>query len=389
MMRLTLNRLYLWFLTSIAVVGFLPFLAFPEISNHHPGANERKTATPTHRIQGSTVARQKSCALCFFGLPRSFELLVLPSIIQNILIPNKQNRCDLYFHYYRVQAEKKGRSGYGGLINREDIDMLYAAVKQVYIGESGDIPHVSITSDTDEDFLRKRGAQLKKYRKTKGTDGKYLYYPWMAKSFKYPTSIDNIVKQWHSINSAWNEMEKNALTFNKDYKRVAMLRNDVVYITPFDIYNASKTKREENDEYVGIPSWARYPINDRMIYGSYRGVKIWSTERFERLESHVVTYEPGYGMHSERFLNHSIFPAIRDLGIKVIENPDICFFRARADGSAWINDCSTINGAARGFRRKDTQILVENLIGRKCRKTKFNRKTIQLHCNSVNNTDSI
>ena len=158
----------------------------------------------------------------------------------------------------------------------------------------------------------------------------------MAKTYIYPTSIENIVKQWHSIESAWNDMEKHSVLLKKNYTQVAMLRNDVFYATPFDIYNTSRNKRRLNNkkaldghsndyEYVGVPNWARFPINDRMIYGSYRGVKIWSTERFQRLESHVRTYEPGYGMHSERFLNHSIFPAIRSLGIRVIENPDSKF----------------------------------------------------------------
>ena len=76
-----------------------------------------------------------------------------------------------------------------------------------------------------------------------------------------------------------------------------------------------------------------------MIYGPKKAVKIWAKERFMRLEEHVVSYEPGYGMHSERFLNHSIFPAIRRLGVPVYANPDICFFRARADSSTWITDC--------------------------------------------------
>jgi hypothetical protein len=379
-MRLsTLNRMLIWFITSALFVVFLPFLIIPEIAIHHDGL-----VAPAKADAGFN--RETSCALCFFGLPRSFALLVLPSIIRNILIPNKENRCDIYFHHYNVKEEKGDqRSGRGGQINARDVERLHDAVKQVY-GNQTNHPHVSITSDTDEEFWSKRGKLIEKYRKKKGSDGNYLYYPWMAHSYSYPRSVDNIVKQWHSIESVWKDMENNSLAFQKDYTTVSVMRNDVVYVTPFNVYNTSKNKRDVSLEYVGVPRWARFPINDRMVYGSYRGVKIWSTERFERLESHVVSYEPGYGMHSERFLNHSIFPAIRELGIEVIENPDLCFFRARADGSAWINDCATRNGAARGFRRFDTQAMVEDIVGRPCQKSQFTRKIAQVHCNILNET---
>lgn len=380
MRRSTLNRILLWFISSALFVVFLPFLLLPEIPVHHNGIG----ATPARTKIASK--REVSCALCFFGLPRSFNLLVLPSIIRNILIPNKENRCDIYLHHYDVTEEKGDRrSGRGGQINARDVDLLYDAVNQVY-GNQTNHPHVSITSDTDEEFWSKRGKSIEKYRKTKGADGKYLYYPWMAHSYSYPRSIENIVKQWHSIDSVWNHMEENALALKKDYSSIAMMRNDVVFVTPFNVYNTSRNVKDVSLDYVGVPSWARFPINDRMVYGSYKGVKIWSTERFERLENHVVTYEPGYGMHSERFLDHAIFPAIQELGIKVIENPDICFFRARADGSAWTSDCVTRNGSARNFRKINTQSMVEDIVGRPCVQSKFSRKITQVHCNLNNET---
>ena len=109
-----------------------------------------------------------------------------------------------------------------------------------------------------------------------------------------------------------------------------------------------------------------------MIAGPYDAVKIWATERFQRVESHVRNYPiPGWGMHSERFLNFSVFPAMinntsndstmqnpinknrrkkkqsssssssssSSLGYTLDQNPNICFLRARADGSVWIEDC--------------------------------------------------
>jgi hypothetical protein len=324
------------------------------------------------------------CALLFFGLPRSFDLLVLPSIVKNVLIPNKKNRCDIFLHFYLVRSEKNSRSGSGGTIDPMEVFKLKDAVARVYADQSPDfdVPLLSFTNDTDHEFDRKRGAQLEKYRKTKGPDGHFLYYPWMAKSYTYPTSIENIVKQWHSIQSVWEDMTQTANRLKRNYTRVAMLRNDAVYVTPFDVNKRGiDTPIDTNNTDVIVPNWARFPINDRMIYGPRDAIRIWATERFERLETHVLTYEPGYGMHSERFLNHSIFPAIMEQGYGVVPDTDLCFFRARVDGSAWINDCATRNGAAKGFRSKiNTQALVEAIVGKSCRKSKFNNKIIQLHC---------
>ena len=344
---------------------------------------EAKAAAPLPAVAVSEQVVE-TCAILFFGLPRSFQLLVLPSIVQNILKPNQQHHCDIYVHYYHIEQESGGRSGYGGTIDPNEVRLLPDAVHEIYADQN---IVISRTKDTNQTFWDKRGALLKKYRTTIAADGNYLYFPWMAKSYHFPTSMDNIVKQWHSIQSVWEDMEQHAKQLHRNYTRVAMLRNDVVYVTPFDIYQIGTTGTAPKSEILNkavVPNWARFPINDRMLAGPYRAVKVWATERFERLETHVLTYEePGYGMHSERFLNHSIFPAIRDMGVEVVADPDICFFRARADGSTWINDCTTRNGAARGFRKIDTQKLVEDLVGKSCQRSKFNAKTLQLHCNDL------
>lgn len=337
-----------------------------------------------------------SCAICFFGLPRSFRLLVLPSIVRNVLLPNLENRCDIYLHYFRVDSEEGGRSGVGGVIDPDEVWLLQNATDRVFNGLDDDggggigsssssntdrrRVHVSIVGDTNETFWRRRGSQLERYMTDRGPDGKLLYFPWMAKTYDART-VHNVVKQWHSISEVWQEMERSARRLGREYARVAMLRNDVVYVTPFDVHQISSTSRDVQNEVVAVPNWARYPVNDRMVYGPYEAVRVWATERFDRLESHVRTYdEPGYGLHSERFLDHSIFPAIRALGYRVEANPEVCFFRARADGSVWISDCVTRNGAARGFRTADTQALVEALVGHPCVRSKFNRVTVQLHC---------
>jgi hypothetical protein len=332
------------------------------------------------------------CALMFFGLPRSFDLLVLPSIEKNILIPNKNNRCDIFVHFYLVQSEGKGRSGVGGTIDPMEVFNLKDSVRELYSRDEypsnniNSIPLVSFTNDTDADFHRKRGKQIEKYHNTKDSAGNYLYFPWQEPSYKYPSTMDNIVKQWHSIQSVWEHMTRTAKQLKRNYTRVAMLRNDVMYMTPFDIYKRgiNTTIDKTNNTDVLIPNWARFPINDRMIYGPHDAVRVWATERFERLETHVRNYEPGWGMHSERFLEAAIFPAIKALGYGVVTDPDICFFRARADGSTWITDCTTQKyGRASGFRKVlnvDAQALVEAIVERPCVKTTFKDRIIQVHC---------
>ena len=66
-----------------------------------------------------SYVRTGSCAILLFGLPRSFQQYVLPSIRENIIRPNLHYNCDYYIHYYDLGTEKEeaGRSGRGGIIN--------------------------------------------------------------------------------------------------------------------------------------------------------------------------------------------------------------------------------------------------------------------------------
>lgn len=164
------------------------------------------------------------------------------------------------------------------------------------------------------------------------------------------------------------------------YDRVAMLRLDVMYALPVDIFKLDKGNTDPQNKYAISPGFAKYPVNDRMFYGPYEAVKIWATERFERVESHVRSYEPGWGMHSERFLESAIFSAIKAKGIVMKENPDLCVMRVRADMSVWMNDCITMSGTARGMKRISRQKLVELILGRPCQKSKLARRIYQLHC---------
>ena len=72
------------------------------------------------------------CAICFFGLPRSYKELVLPSIVKNVLEPNLEYKCDIFVHYYARKKELKGRLNPGGEMDPTEIFSLKPAVEQVY-----------------------------------------------------------------------------------------------------------------------------------------------------------------------------------------------------------------------------------------------------------------
>ena len=57
---------------------------------------------------------------------------------------------------------------------------------------------------------------------------------------------------WHSIEQAWNLMEAHAQTENIKYTRVAMLRSDVVYMTPIDIWETEKMGVRDTENNVAI-----------------------------------------------------------------------------------------------------------------------------------------
>jgi len=180
-----------------------------------------------------------------------------------------------------------------------------------------------------------------------------------------------------------------------EYTRVGMFRSDAMYVTPIDIAlyegpgmgttanftsGSTTTALTDSQNRYGIqPGFAQMPANDRMFYGPYKAVEIWATRRFEAVEERArLQPEPGYTMHSERFLNSSIFPMIKKEGneqgrYRIVSNRDICFLRVRSDESVMINDCSRGDIMTRGRWNDDPtlnkQSIVEGIVGRNC--TKF------------------
>ena len=300
--------------------------------------------TPTNATISDLPGRR--CALNFYGLPRAFKDLVLPSLIKNVIIPNIQYDCDYFVQIYNVTHEPPSRSGKGGPIMPEDVYLLREAVHWIAVRAGRRLPHVDFTLDTDERFERKHAELLQKIRKT----GKN---PFHWKIFPIETHV-NIIKMWYSISAVWDFMKEHASAQIIRYDRVAMMRSDVVYLTPIDIFKSAPDGIYDtfNNQSV-IPGFAQYPINDRMFYGPYEATEIWATGRFSRLDDFV--YKRHHPLHSERFLNAMILPEVQARSISVVSDPDICFWRTRADQSIWV-DCG-------GLRFKG---VLENILNRSC-----------------------
>ena len=104
-----------------------------------------------------------------------------------------------------------------------------------------------------------------------------------------------------------------------------------------------------------------------MIYGPAGAVEIWAAKRFDLIDDHVKKYQlEGQGIHSEKFLSRTVFPAIERAGFVIEESGSLCFLRARADETVWVHDCSkgayhnvTITNEQSGF-------IVAETIGRGC-----------------------
>lgn len=354
----------IYYVGWILVLHF-SFVSFPV---HVPHALDDFAGSAPAKVREERVR----CAICFFGLPRSYKTMVLPSIQKNILRPNQRHNCDIFVHYFFQTKDASGRFNDGGKIDPTEIHLLEAAVKEgshnlpSHGNQRKASPVVVFTNDTEDQFFRKRKNSLWRYHNSYNSHGRQIYFPWKDKTWD-KGSLDNVVRQWHSIDAVFQLMEQHAQRYNINYTRVAMLRNDVMYLTPIDIMMTDNATVDTSNRHFVVPPFGSSPVNDRMIHGPYEGVKIWATQRFNMIEDRVQLEgdDSGYGMHSERFVNSSIMPAMEKLGYSKHVDPDICFVRTRADSVALITDC-VLRGETQGIRQKNITTMVEHIIGRKC-----------------------
>jgi len=161
------------------------------------GILEPKSPTPINAFMPQHTSNER-CAIVFFGLPRSFKGMVLPSLQQNLITTNARYNCDYFVHYYNRTEEPEGRANKGGTMDPMEIMLLKDEVLATSISTARKVhnhePVVEFTSDTEATFWGSRHKQIQNYRTAKGDDGMYRYFPWRAKSYKYPSSLDNIVR---------------------------------------------------------------------------------------------------------------------------------------------------------------------------------------------------
>eukprot|EP00532_Pseudo-nitzschia_australis_P019822 CAMPEP_0168291668 /NCGR_PEP_ID=MMETSP0142_2-20121227/6474_1 /TAXON_ID=44445 /ORGANISM="Pseudo-nitzschia australis, Strain 10249 10 AB" /LENGTH=376 /DNA_ID=CAMNT_0008239251 /DNA_START=51 /DNA_END=1181 /DNA_ORIENTATION=- len=230
---------------------------------------------------------------------------------------------------------------------------------------------VKFVSDTEHDFESKRKDYIDEIVWGKGginssnNNGNGNGNPYFVKepSFTNQTLL-NILKMWHSQDSVWNLMEKdnvkvkltthnnnnNNNNINADnnhfpkYRRVAMLRLDVIYTTPIDIYKIPRDPIPEdyNQEYLQglrrpkekkqlssteyyyyhfddwqdpnrdhqyryqyrdhcvLPGFKSFPVNDRYFAGPYEAAKLWAKDRFGRARRHVTKVLPALDLQLQR-----------------------------------------------------------------------------------------
>jgi len=121
-----------------------------------------------------------------------------------------------------------------------------------------------------------------------------------------------------------------------------------------------------------------------MIYGPAHAVEIWASHRFKLLDKHVkwvLKNDPGWGLHSEKFVKYTLFSAIRSGGFKIQEHDTICFFRARSDETVLLLDCDrNSKKSILNHLPTNKKELVEGVIGRKCGgRVRIKNKTV-LNC---------
>lgn len=343
------------------------------------------------------------CAINLYGLPRQFKALVLPSFVKHIIQVNVKYQCDYFVQYYELREEVYVRGadeGRSGKIDPEEIKLLTEQVLKAhaaFVPTDGSTkrrvpPLVEYVKTTDESFYQKYQPLLHRIHTERGgPDNKLLFIPvGVGEAFPNAT-LANIIKMWHSMETVWNLMEThrsnksstsglrrdNASSPNdreqqtgEPYGRVAMFRSDVLYTGPIDIYELPDNSTDQDNRFAVIPDFANHPVNDRMFIGPAAAVKIYAAGRFERLEEHVHRVLPtGIGIHPEKFLHHTIFPAIRnETGVAILPMPSqrLCFLRVRSDASVRFTDCGV--GCASDENRK----VVEHIVQRSCRLTPSN-----------------
>ena len=278
------------------------------------------THQPEEEDKDTIATSSSSCALLFFGLPRQFTDLVYTSLKEYVLDANPN--CKVFVHSYDVSVSME---------QTDAIPIDTIADLEPMLQHTTDI-----TVDTDEEFQRM--YNLEYYRQL---------FP-DAFGWTYPTSMDNMIRQWHSIESSWNLMTNYELSHSMKFDRVGLFRLDVQYQHPISILST-----DNSGELAVVPSlmhntklWSTQ-YNDRMFYGVREFAEIWATDRFSSVNEYMTWQqqeenqrnERVFGLHSESYVNY----LLREKWLIPVEEKDMCFSRVRATGEIKTSDCDFID----------------------------------------------
>eukprot|EP00978_Attheya_sp_CCMP212_P010608 scaffold25804_cov58-Attheya_sp.AAC.1 len=253
---------------------------------------------------------KEPCALLFFGLPRGFADIVYPSIEEHVLKANPT--CQIFVHSYNVTNAVEAQQSDSVPLNIHELQLLSR-------NSSG------TRLDTEEYFQMKHDVNY--YRQ---------FYPNPSFGWTFPTSTDNMIRQWHSLHSVWNLLEQYEQRNSAIFKRVGLFRLDVHYTEPVNI----KTK-----DAAVIPSlmfenthWPR-AVNDRLFFGDRHFAQVWASDRFSSVEGYLAwqktTDSSNRGIHSEDFVAY----LIKQKWNMPLKQQDICFQRVRSNGAIIVWDC--------------------------------------------------
>ena len=150
-----------------------------ERSMHYSSLNKTIYTERLHaKLSLPYAEKGKDCALLFFGLIKSFPNLVLPSIRENVIQNNPS--CDIFIHTYNFTNVPPN------IRNNESIDDLEYRVNDVYL-----LTRIVVVEDVNFVFKRRKN-DLSIVKKCS-------YLGWGACCL----STENMIKQWHSIESVW------------------------------------------------------------------------------------------------------------------------------------------------------------------------------------------
>lgn len=343
---------------------------------------QRAKRVPTKRA--SSRVGNPPCAINFYGsslsnIASSYETLVLPSIVKNIILPNVGYECDYFAHYYIDNGSNNEDEGKEN--DKEDEDEDSHPTEAVLLQEQMDliarkkklsrVPSVAYVQETGEDIMKKyEGLIRDQMMLTSNNSEPIQYYTGIESNSTQLKQIITAVKRWHSMEVSWKIMEQSAAPSSSggdyQYERVAMISSDVVYVTPMDIFRDGYGNLDNENEYAVIPTFSSESpaaATDYMVYGPAETVKLWATNRFELLKISGDLHSPSSSsslnhlLHPESFWEHALFPQMKEWGgaSAIDQHKSWCSF-FRSGKSAWINNCDKQQGIGRSRTLTDTMI---------------------------------